>query len=130
MEIKIEDISRFQKEYLENVKNKEIEEKIRKEGVRKANLNEKLSEELNLKKVKNDLMKEAYNFLSKVMGNPPVNFSYHGEILTPIAFKEKYIKCDLEDYVTVTYYDKKTLLAMHIRQLYILMKKKKSCFLV
>lgn len=52
--------------------------------------------------VKENLMKEAYFFLSKVMGNPPTSFSYHGISYTPLEFKNQFLKKDLEEFVTVT----------------------------
>lgn len=64
---------------------------------------------MDIQKTKENLMKEAYVFLSKVIGNPPIDFDYENEHLTPMAFKEKYLKNSLEDYITVTTYDKKTL---------------------
>ncbi len=63
----------------------------------------------NIELIKDQLMNEAYTFLAKVMGMPPIDFKYHDEVLTPIEFREKYVQCNLDDYVTVTSYDKETL---------------------
>ena len=59
--------------------------------------------------LKNILINEAYIFLSKVIGNPPTLFEYKKEKLTPLEFRNKYLKTSLDEYVTVTSYDKKTL---------------------
>lgn len=58
---------------------------------------------------KKKLMSEAYSFLSKVLGNVPTSFEFNGEILTPIEFKNKYLNSNLEDYVTVTTFNKDAL---------------------
>lgn len=55
--------------------------------------------------LKNILLGEAYTFLSKILGNPPTKFEYKNETLTPLEFKNKYLKTNLEEYVTVTPYD-------------------------
>lgn len=55
--------------------------------------------------LKEILLDEAYDFLSKVLGNPPSSFEYKGEILTPLEFRKKYLKTNLDEYVTVTTYD-------------------------
>lgn len=52
--------------------------------------------------LKSDLMYEAYEFLSKIYGNPPTICEIKGELLTPCEFKEKYLKNKLDDYVTTT----------------------------
>ena len=54
------------------------------------------------KKMKRDLVYEAYNFLSKIYGNPPTVFEIKGKLLTPNEFKDKYLKNRLDDYVTTT----------------------------
>lgn len=59
--------------------------------------------------LKNILISEAYIFLSKVIGNPPTTFEYKKEKLTPLEFRNKYLKTTLDEYVTVTSYDKETL---------------------
>ncbi len=52
-------------------------------------------------------MQEAYLFLAKTMGNPPLTFSYKKEKFTPQSFKEKIVKSNLEKFITVTFYPKK-----------------------
>ncbi len=59
--------------------------------------------------LKDILISEAYIFLSKVIGNPPTTFEYKKEKLTPLEFRNKYLKTTLDEYVTVTSYDKETL---------------------
>lgn len=59
--------------------------------------------------LKDILISEAYIFLSKVIGNPPTTFEYKKEKLTPLAFRNKYLKTTLDEYVTVTSYDKESL---------------------
>lgn len=61
-----------------------------------------------LEELKSYLMKEAYIFLSKTMGNPPLHFKWDNKEMTPLEFKNQYLKSDLEDYVTVISYDKET----------------------
>jgi len=62
------------------------------------------------KEKKKELMYEAFQFLSKVYGLPPICFEFRGESITPLQFKEKYLKNDLEDYVTVTSFNQETFL--------------------
>lgn len=62
------------------------------------------------KKIKQELVYEAYQFLSKVYGNPPTSFNIKGEELTPNQFKEKYLQDKLDDYVTTTLLPKNVLL--------------------
>lgn len=59
--------------------------------------------------LKDILISEAYIFLSKVIGNPPTTFEYKKEKLTPLEFRNKYLKTTLDEYVTVTSYDKESL---------------------
>lgn len=60
----------------------------------------------NKEELKQYLMKEAYTFLSKTMGNPPLHFKWERSEMTPLEFRDRYLKSDLEDYVTVISYDK------------------------
>lgn len=60
--------------------------------------------------LKNILISETYIFLSKVLGNPPTLFEYKKEKITPLEFRNKYLKTSLDEYVTVTSYDKETLI--------------------
>lgn len=53
-------------------------------------------------KIKNDLIYEAYQFLSKIYGNPPTSFEIKGQLFTPNEFKDKYLNNKLDDYVTTT----------------------------
>lgn len=59
--------------------------------------------------LKDILINEAYIFLSKVIGNPPTKFEYKKERITPLEFRNKYLKTSLDEYVTVTSYDKEIL---------------------
>ncbi len=59
--------------------------------------------------LKDILINEAYIFLSKVIGNPPTTFEYKKERITPLEFRNKYLKTSLDEYVTVTSYDKEIL---------------------
>lgn len=59
--------------------------------------------------LKGILMSETYIFLSKIMGNPPTMIEYKKEKLTPLEFRNKYLKTTLDEYVTVTSYDKMVL---------------------
>lgn len=59
---------------------------------------------------KKELMYEVFQFLSKVYGNPPSDFEFKGEIITPLDFKNQYLKDKLEDYITVTSFQKEKLL--------------------
>lgn len=61
------------------------------------------------KKIKKDLLYEAYCFLSKIYGNPPTTINIEGELLTPTEFKDKYLKNYLNDYITVTTLSKEAL---------------------
>ncbi len=61
------------------------------------------------RKIKKGLIFEAYQFLSKIYGNPPTSFEIRGELLTPIDFKNRYLKNYLDDYVTTTLLPKNVL---------------------
>lgn len=69
-------------------------------------LNKNTEEKQNLKEF---LISEVYNFLSKILGNPPTIIEYKKERLTPLEFRLKYLKTNLDEYVTTTMYDKNTL---------------------
>lgn len=58
---------------------------------------------------KKELMYEVYQFLAKIYGEPPVSFEFLGVELTPLEFKERYLKNSLDDFVTITSIDKETL---------------------
>ncbi len=60
----------------------------------------------NKEELKNYFMKEAYTFLSKTMGNPPLQFKWDKKEMTPLEFRDRYLKDNLEDYVTIISYDK------------------------
>lgn len=66
----------------------------------------KISNKKQRQEKKKDLMKEIYEFLAKVMGAPPKEFKFMNETLTPLEFRNKYLKTDLNEYVTVTSFDK------------------------
>lgn len=55
--------------------------------------------------MKSKLMKEAYCFLAKIYGNPPLKFMFFDEDITPLQFKEKLVGNDLDNFVTVTSFD-------------------------
>lgn len=61
------------------------------------------------KVIKKELVYEAYQFLSKIYGNPPTDFYIKGEILTPNEFKERYLQDKLDEYVTTTLLSKDVL---------------------
>lgn len=69
-------------------------------------LNKTIEEKKILKEV---LVGEAYTFLSKVLGNPPITIEYKKEKITPLEFRNKYLKTSLDEYVTLTMYDKNVL---------------------
>lgn len=54
------------------------------------------------KELKKTLMNEAYNFLAKVYGIPPLEFMNHNYKYMPIQFKEMLIGNDLDNFVTIT----------------------------
>lgn len=51
---------------------------------------------------KNNLIYQAYEFLSKVFGNPPSKFKYDKKSFTPLEFKDAFVQENLEDYITTT----------------------------
>ena len=51
------------------------------------------------------LLSEAYNFLAKLIGNPPEEFEYKNQLITPVTFKKAYIKSDLKEFATTTPFD-------------------------
>ena len=51
-------------------------------------------------------MYETYQFLSRIYGTPPIAFDYKGTKLTPLEFKNQYVKTDLNEYITVTTFGK------------------------
>lgn len=53
-------------------------------------------------KLKKTLMNEAYNFLAKVYGTPPLDFTINGSNYTPLQFKEWLTGDSLDNFVTVT----------------------------
>lgn len=59
---------------------------------------------------KKELMYEVYQFLARVYGNPPAEFEFGGDSLTPTRFKEKYLGNFLDEYVAVTSFVKETFL--------------------
>ena len=59
--------------------------------------------------IKSNLMNEAYKFLAKVMGNPPLNFEYKNKSYTPLEFKDYLLPSNLDDYITVSSYDQEVL---------------------
>ncbi|MDE6292115.1 MAG: hypothetical protein K2L98_00375, partial [Bacilli bacterium] len=61
------------------------------------------------KKKKDKLMYEVYQFLAKIYGNPPIDFEFDGEKVTPLEFKNRYLGGALDDFVTVTSLEKNSL---------------------
>lgn len=59
------------------------------------------------------LMYGVYQFLAKVYGMPPTTFSFNDEDFTPLEFKNHFLGEALEDFVTVTAFDKETLLSSY-----------------
>ena len=59
--------------------------------------------------IKEILMAETYEFLSRILGNPPTKIEYKDELLTPLEFRKKYLRTSLNEYVTITPYDKDLL---------------------
>lgn len=58
---------------------------------------------------KKELMYEVYQFLSRIYGEVPISFDFEGIELTPLEFKERYLKNYLDDFVTLTTIDKEDL---------------------
>lgn len=61
------------------------------------------------KKIKEELVYEIYQFLSKIYGNPPTSLNIKEEILTPKEFKQRYLQDKLDEYVTTTLLPKDVL---------------------
>lgn len=59
---------------------------------------------------KEEFMYEVFQFLSKVYGVPPIDFEYDGRTYTPLEFKNQYLKDCLDEFVTVTPYQKEVFL--------------------
>lgn len=89
--------------YNENMVVELLRDKIKTDAITLMNIKRKSQR----KEKKKELIKEAYIFLSKVMGAPPQSFIFKGEELTPLEFKNKYLGTNLEEYVTVTTFNKK-----------------------
>lgn len=64
-------------------------------------------EKLNLKE---SLVNKAYMLLSNYLGNPPVKMLFKNKKYTPLAFKNLLLNKNLNDFVTVTTFDKNTFL--------------------
>lgn len=94
-----------------------------------SNYNDSLTTELLKRKIKEDLiellkiesrtermlkkekfMYEVFQFLARVYGAPPMSFEYGGKTYTPLEFKDQYLQNCLEEYVTVTPFQKETFL--------------------
>lgn len=64
-----------------------------------------------LRKMKKQFLQENYTFLSKILGEPPENFTYEykdkennyirQENLTPIEFKNQFLTLNLDDFVSI-----------------------------
>lgn len=80
-------------------------------------------------KLKEELLYEDYEFLCKIMGQPPEKFDFSYTNLknekimlnniTPLQFKEKFVSVDLNDYVSISNIEK------HDRKFYKKYRKKK-----
>ena len=71
--------------------------KIKIDAISLMNCPKKSRENLKIK-----LLEEAYDFLSKTMGNPPTEFIYNGKSYTPVSFKNELLENELDNYVTIT----------------------------
>lgn len=78
-----------------------LKDKIKTDAVILINLSKK--EKINKK---DELIFEVFQFLSKVYGNPPIKFKFNDEIITPLDFKDKYLKDNLKDFITITSFNK------------------------
>lgn len=70
----------------------------------------KMSSKLEKLSIKTKLMYEVYQLLAKIYGTPPTTFEFQDETFTPLEFKQHFLGDILEDYVTVTPFDRETLL--------------------
>lgn len=61
-------------------------------------------------KKKSELMYQAFQFLAKIFGVPPTSFEFRGVTYTPQDFKEQFLRDKLDDFTTVTLFDKDALL--------------------
>ena len=102
------DMKEVDSKYDDNLSIELLQEKIKIDALSfiKLELKEKI-------KQKKELLYEAYQFLSKIYGNPPSEFEFKNQIMTPVQFKNTYLKDELNDFVTVTSLDKKDLLASY-----------------
>ncbi len=73
----------------------------------------KMSSKIEKLSKKSSLMYGVYQFLAKVYGMPPTNFTFAGEDFTPLEFKNHFLGDALEDFVTVTAFDQETLLSSY-----------------
>lgn len=88
-------------------------EKIKKDCIELMNYKEK---KLDLYELKNKLLYEDYDLLSKIIGKPPktFDFSYTNlqkekvkiKNITPMQFKEKFLKINLNDYISIASMEK------------------------
>lgn len=86
-------------------------EKVKKDAIEIIQLKEKKVSKKEMEKCKERYLQENYQFLAKILGEPPCSIHYEykdkeGKIqtisnLTPIAFKEKYLTLSLEDFVVI-----------------------------
>ncbi len=70
----------------------------------------KMSSKVEKLSKKSSLMYEAYQFLAKVYGVPPASFEFQDKTFTPASFKKCLLGEELEDYATVTPFDKDALI--------------------
>lgn len=98
---------------INNFKDPYIVDKILKEKVRKdvTTIIEAKKNKEDLKKLKNNLVEENYEILSKIFGNPPIifNYTYNDNCgksiclknISPIEFSKKFITEKLEDFILI-----------------------------
>lgn len=83
-----------------------LRDKIKADATTLLKIDEK---EKRLKK-KSELVYQAYQFLAKIFGAPPQSFDFRGATYTPQDFKEQFLRDELDDFTTVTLFDKDALM--------------------
>ena len=103
--VETKDMNNINDNYNENLIIELLRDKIKSDSLVLLN-----SESNDKGKIKKQLMQAAYDFLSKVIGNPPTLIEFNNETLTPLELKNKLIGDKLNSYVTVTSHKKNDLL--------------------
>ncbi len=83
-----------------------LRDKIKADATTLMGIDEK---EKRLKK-KSELIYQVYQFLAKTFGVPPRKFEFRGVEYTPQEFREQFLRDKLEDFTTVTLFDKDALM--------------------